>query len=338
MKLLKSLSIGIATLTLATTVASADTLETTIKNGTLSCGLSTGLPGFASPDSNGVWKGIDVDECRAVAAAVLGDANKVKYAHLNAKERFTALSSGEVDVLSRNTTWTATRDSSLGVNFAGVNFYDGQGFLVKKDLGVKSAKELDGATFCIQAGTTTELNLTDYFKANKMQYTPITYDTSAQTIEGFKAGRCDALTSDSSQLYSLRTTLKDPSSTIVLPEIISKEPLGPVVRQGDDKWFNIVKWSHIALLNAEELGVNSKNVDEMLKSNNPAVKRLLGVTGDIGKNLGLDPKWAYNIIKQVGNYQEIFDRNVGKDSPLKISRGLNKLWKDGGLQYGAPIR
>ncbi|WP_320036103.1 amino acid ABC transporter substrate-binding protein [Halarcobacter sp.] len=338
MKLLKTASLSLAAIAMAATVSMADTLETTKKNGVLSCGLNTGLPGFASPDSKGVWKGLDVDMCRAVAAAVLGDASKVKYAHLNAKERFTALSSGEVDVLARNTTWTATRDTSLGLNFTGVNYYDGQGFLVKKDLGVKSAKELDGATFCIQAGTTTELNLTDYFKANKMEYKPITYDTSAQTIEGFEAGRCDALTSDASQLYGLRTTLKDPNSAIVLPEIISKEPLGPVVRQGDDVWFNIVKWTHIAMLNAEELGVTSANVDEMLKSPNPSIKRLLGESGDIGKNLGLDPKWAYNIIKQVGNYGEAFERNVGKESPLGIARGLNALWKDGGLQYGAPIR
>jgi general L-amino acid transport system substrate-binding protein len=338
MKILKTLSLTVATLALASTMSSADTLENTIKSGKLNCGLNTGLPGFASPDSSGVWSGIDVDVCKSVAAAVLGDAKKVKYSHLNAKERFTALQSGEIDVLARNTTWTASRDTTLGINFTGVNYYDGQGFLVSKKLGVKSAKELNGATFCIQAGTTTELNLTDYFKANKLEYTPITYDTSAQTIEGFEQGRCDALTSDASQLYALKTQLKDPSSAMVLPEIISKEPLGAAVRQGDDKWFNIVKWSYIAMLNAEELGVNSKNVDEMLKSPNPDIQRLLGVTGDIGQGLGLDAKWAYNIIKQVGNYGESFDRNVGKDSPLGIERGLNALWKDGGLQYGAPIR
>ena len=338
MKILKTLSLTVATLALASTMSSADTLENTIKSGKLNCGLNTGLPGFASPDSSGVWSGIDVDVCKSVAAAVLGDAKKVKYSHLNAKERFTALQSGEIDVLARNTTWTASRDTTLGINFTGVNYYDGQGFLVSKKLGVKSAKELNGATFCIQAGTTTELNLTDYFKANKLEYTPITYDTSAQTIEGFEQGRCDALTSDASQLYALKTQLKDPSSAIVLPEIISKEPLGAAVRQGDDKWFNIVKWSYIAMLNAVELGVNSKNVDEMLKSPNPDIQRLLGVTGDIGQGLGLDAKWAYNIIKQVGNYGESFDRNVGKDSPLGIEKGLNALWKDGGLQYGAPIR
>ncbi|WP_417328053.1 amino acid ABC transporter substrate-binding protein [Halarcobacter sp.] len=338
MKLLKTVTLSLAALAMTASVSMADTLDDTKKKGYLSCGLNTGLPGFAAPDTDGVWKGIDVDFCKAVAAAVLGDAAKVKYAHLNAKERFTALQSGEIDVLSRNTTWTATRDTSLGLNFIGANYYDGQGFMVKKDLGVKSAKELDGAAFCIQAGTTTELNLTDYFKANNMAYTPITYDTTAQTIEGFKAGRCDVITSDASQLYALRTKLKDPNSAIVLPEIISKEPLGPVVRQGDDKWFNIAKWTHIAMLNAEELGITSKNVDEMLKSNNPNVKRLLGTSSNIGEQMGLDAKWAYNIIKQVGNYGEVFDRNVGKDSPLKIDRGLNKLWKDGGLQYGAPIR
>lgn len=318
--------------------ASADTLQSTKKNGVVNCGLNTGLPGFSSPDSKGVWKGIDVDMCRAVAAAIFGDASKVKYAHLNAKERFTALQNGEIDLLSRNTTWTATRDTSLGLNFAGVNYYDGQGFLVKKSLGVSSAKELNGATFCIQAGTTTELNLTDYFKANNMKYKPVTYDTSAQTVEGFSAGRCDAITSDASQLYALRTKLKNPNSVVILPEIISKEPLGPVVRQGDDVWFNIVKWSLIAMLNAEELGVNSSNVDAMLKSSNPAIKRLLGKSGKIGKNLGLSSQWAYNIIKQVGNYGEVFERNVGQGSPLQIERGLNRLWKDGGLHYGAPIR
>ncbi|NVJ54570.1 MAG: amino acid ABC transporter substrate-binding protein [Campylobacteraceae bacterium] len=338
MKLFKTATLGLAALAMTASVSMADTLDDTKKKGYLSCGLNTGLAGFAAPDTSGVWKGIDVDFCKAVAAAVLGDASKVKYAHLNAKERFTALQSGEIDLLARNTTWTATRDTSLGLNFVGVNYYDGQGFLVSKNLGVKSAKELDGAAFCIQAGTTTELNLTDYFKANNMSYTPITYDTGSQVIEGFKAGRCDVVTSDASQLYALRTKLKNPDSAIVLPEIISKEPLGPVVRQGDDKWFNIAKWTHIAMLNAEELGVNSKNVDEMLKSKNPSIQRLLGTSSNIGEQMGLDAKWAYNIIKQVGNYGEVFDRNVGKGSPLKIDRGLNRLWKDGGLQYGAPIR
>lgn len=338
MKILKTASLSVAALALAATVSTADTLDSIKKKGVLSCGVSTGIAGFSATDSSGKWKGLDVDMCQAVASAVFGDPSKVKYVPLTAKERFTALQSGEIDMLSRSTTWTATRDTSLGLNFVGVNYYDGQGFLISKSLGVDSAKDLDGATFCIQAGTTTELNLTDYFKANKMEYKPITFDTSGQTIEGFKAGRCDAVTSDASQLYGLVLKVKDPNSVKVLPEIISKEPLGPVVRQGDDKWFNIVKWTHIAMLNAEELGVNKGNVDSMLKSKNPNIKRLLGVSGKAGENLGLDSKWAYNIIKNVGNYGESFDRNVGKDSPLKIDRGLNKLWKDGGIQYGAPIR
>jgi len=338
MKLFKTISLSVATLALASTVSSADTLEQVKAKGYVSCGVSTGIAGFSAADSSGKWQGIDVDMCRAVASAVFGDDTKVKYAPLTAKERFTALQSGEVDILSRATTWTATRDTSLGLNFAGVNYYDGQGFLVSKNIGVNSALELDGATVCIQAGTTTELNLTDYFKANKMSYKPITYDTSAQTIEGFKSGRCDVVTSDASQLYGLVLKVKDPSTVKVLPEIISKEPLGPVVRQGDDKWFNIVKWSYNALLNSEELGITKANVDAMTKSANPNIKRLLGVSGEVGKNLGLDAKWAYNIVKNVGNYGESFAKNVGKDSPLKIDRGLNKLWNDGGLQYGAPIR
>ena len=338
MKLLKTASLSVAALALASSFASADTLENVKSKGILSCGVSTGIAGFSATDSSGEWKGLDVDMCKAVASAVLGDTSKIKYVPLTAKERFTALQSGEIDMLSRATTWTATRDTSLGLNFAGVNYYDGQGFLVSKKIGVNSALELDGATVCIQAGTTSELNLTDYFKANKMTYKPITYDTSGQTIEGFKSGRCDVVTSDASQLYGLVLKVKDPSSVQVLPEIISKEPLGPVVRQGDDKWFNIVKWSHIAMLNAEEFGITKANVDSMKESKNPGIQRILGESGEAGKNLGLDAKWAYNIIKNVGNYGESFDRNVGKDSPLKISRGLNELWTNGGLQYGAPIR
>ncbi|WP_022942477.1 amino acid ABC transporter substrate-binding protein [Psychromonas hadalis] len=323
---------------LVPTFASADTLAQVLKKGTLNCGVSTGIPGFSATDSKGVWKGIDVDFCRAVASAVLGDASKIKYIPLTAKERFTALQSGEIDVLSRASTWTATRDTSLGLNFAGVNYYDGQGFLVNKSLGINSAKELDGATFCIQAGTTTELNLTDYFKANNMEYKSVTYDTSGQTIDGFKKGRCDAVTSDASQLYGLRLKMKDPSSVKVLPEIISKEPLGPVVRQGDDVWFNVVRWTLFALLEAEELGVSSMNVDKMLKSDNPSVKRLLGTSGKAGENLGLKSDWAYQIVKNVGNYGESFDKHVGKDSPLNIDRGLNNLWNKGGLMYSMPVR
>jgi general L-amino acid transport system substrate-binding protein len=338
MKLLKTLSLSVATLALASTVSSADTLDSVKQKGVVTCGVSTGIAGFSATDSNGVWNGIDVDMCRAVASAVFGDDKKVKYVPLTAKERFTALQSGEIDLLARSTTWTLTRDASLGLNFVGVNYYDGQGFLVNKGIGVNSAKELDGATVCIQAGTTTELNVTDYFKANKMTYKPITYDTSGQTIEGFKSGRCDVVSSDASQLYGLVLKVQDPNSVKVLPEIISKEPLGPVVRQGDDKWFNIVKWSHIAMLNGEEFGLTAKNIDSMLKTENPDIQRFLGINGETGKMLGIDDKWAYNIIKNVGNYGEAFDRNVGMGSPLKIERGLNKLWNDGGLQYGAPIR
>jgi len=319
--------------------ASAGTLQDVQKAGILKCGVSTGLPGFAEVGSNKQWKGLDVDMCRSVAAAVLGDASKVKLVPLTAKERFTALQSGEIDLLSRNTTWTQSRDTTLGVNFAGVNFYDGQGFLVNKNLGVNSAKELDGASVCITAGTTTELNLAEYFKSNNMSYKPITYDTADQVRKGFEAGRCDLITSDSSQLYAIRTQLAHPNNFKVLPEIISKEPLGPLVRQGDDEWFNIVKWSLNALKTAEEFGVTSKNVDKMVASSKvPEVKRLLGVDGNLGKNLHLDNKWSYRIIKQVGNYGESFERNVGMGSPLKISRGLNALWNKGGLQYSPPFR
>jgi len=319
-------------------LASASTLEQVMKKGSVACGVSTGIPGFSATDSKGVWKGLDVDLCKSVAAAVLGDASKVKYIPLTAKERFTALQSGEIDVLVRTTTWTATRDTSLGLNFAGVNYYDGQGFLVSKELGVTSAKELDGASFCIQSGTTSELNLTDYFIANKMEYKAVTFDTSGQTIDAFKKGRCDAVTSDASQLYGLRVKMDDPSSAIVLPEIISKEPLGPVVRQGDDEWFNIVRWTMFATIEAEELGVTASNAEAMLKSDNPSIKRLLGTTGKAGENLGLKADWAYQIVKQVGNYSESFDRHVGKDSPLSIDRGINALWNKGGLMYPMPIR
>jgi len=321
------------------TAQAGSTLDAVKKKGFVQCGVNTGVPGFAGADDKGNWKGLDVDVCRAVAAAVFGDADKVKYTPLTAKERFTALQSGEIDVLSRNTTWTLTRDSSLGLNFAGVNYYDGQGFLVQNSLGVKSALELDGASFCIQAGTTTELNLADYFRANNMSYTPITFDKSSETAQAFDAGRCDALTSDQSQLYALRIQLKNPDAAMVLPEVISKEPLGPVVRQGDDAWFNIVRWSLFAMLNAEELGVSSKNVDKLAASSkDPNIRRLLGLEGIKGKGLGLRDNWAANIIKQVGNYSESFERNVGMDSPLKIARGLNALWSKGGIQYAPPIR
>jgi len=314
------------------------TLQSVKKKGFVQCGVNTGLPGFSNADEKGNWTGLDVDVCRAVAAAVLGDADKVKFTPLTGKERFTALQSGEVDILSRNTTWTLTRDSSLGINFAGVSYYDGQGFMVSKGLGVKGARELDGAAVCILAGTTTELNLADYFRTHKMNYQPVVFDTGDQTVKGFEAGRCDVLTSDQSQLYGLRIKLAKPGNAVVLPDVISKEPLGPVVRQGDDVWFNIVKWSLFAMLNAEELGVNSGNVDKMKSSSNPAIQRLLGLEGIKGKGLKLTDDWAYQIVKQVGNYSEVFERNVGQGSALKITRGLNALWNKGGIQYAPPIR
>lgn len=330
----KSILITIALLAMSGT-AFADTLDDVKKNGFLKCGVSTGLAGFSSADDKGNWQGLDVDVCRAVAAAVLGDASKVKYNPLTAKERFTALQSGEIDMLSRNTTWTLTRDASLGLNFAGVNYYDGQGFMVTKSLGVDSALKLDGAAVCIQAGTTTELNLADYFKVNKMKYKAITFDTSDQTIKGFEAGRCDVLTSDQSQLYALRIKLSKPDTAIVLPEVISKEPLGPVVRQGDDKWFNIVRWSLNAMINGEEMGISMASAKAMKSSKNPAVERMMGGQGE---KLGLSDDWSYNILSQVGNYAESFDRNVGAGSPLKIERGLNALWSKGGIMYAPPVR
>jgi len=334
----KLAKLSLAAIALIGISASAGTLQDVQKQGFVKCGIDGGLPGFSEILSGGKYVGIDVDGCRAVAAATLGDASKVKYVSLNAKERLAALQSGEIDVLVRNTTWTETRDTSLGLNFAGVNFYDGQGFMVRKDLGVKSAKELDGASVCIQTGTTTELNVADYFRANNMTYKSVAYDTNDQVVASYENGRCDVLTSDSSQLYGLRTKLKDSKKHIVLPEIISKEPLGPVVRQGDDQWFNIVKWSFNAMVAAEENGITSKNVDKMKSSTNPTIRRIVGVEGKLGANLGLKPDFAYQIIKQVGNYGEVFERNVGINTPLRIKRGINALWTKGGLQYSPPFR
>lgn len=324
---------------LATNVSAAEsTLDKVLKQGSLTCGVSTGLPGFSNPNSEGEWEGIDVEYCQAVAAAVLGDKTKVKYVPLTAKERFTALQSGEIDILSRNTTWTLHRDTALGLNFAGVNYYDGQGFMIMDDLGITSVKELDGASICVQSGTTTELNLADYFRTNGMSYKPVVFDTAPQTSKGFDAGRCDALTTDASGLYALRLNLSNPKAAVILPEIISKEPLGPVVRQDDDKWFNVAKWTLNAMINAEEYGITSANADEMLKSNDPNIKRILGVDGPKGKGLGIRDDWGYQIIKQVGNYSESFERTVGKDSPLQMSRGVNALWNEGGFLYAPPIR
>jgi len=315
------------------------TLEAVQKKGFVQCGISDGLPGFSYADAKGNYLGIDVDVCRAVAAAVFGDASKVKFSPLTAKERFTALQSGEVDILSRNSTWTSSRDAAMGISFTGVTYYDGQGFLVNKKLGVTSAKELDGATVCIQAGTTTELNLSDYFRANGLKYTPITYDTSDESAKSVEAGRCDVLTSDQSQLYAQRIKLAAPNDYVVLPEVISKEPLGPAVRQGDDEWFKIVRWTLFAMLNAEELGVDSQNVVDAAKTTkNPDIARLLGSEGEFGKDLKLPKDWAVQIVKQVGNYAEIFNRNVGAGSELKIDRGLNAQWNKGGLQYAPPVR
>ncbi len=314
----------------------ADTLTNVQAKGLLSCGVTTGLAGFSTVNKHNKWVGLDVDFCRSVAAATLGDSEKVKFIPLTSKERFTALQSGEIDILSRVTTWTLTRDASLGLNFAGVMYYDGQGFMVKKSLGVKDADELDGATFCVNKGTTTELNLADYAKKQGFRYKTASADTIEQTKSNFEMSRCDALTTDQSQLYALKTSLKDPSSAIVLPNVISKEPLGPVVRQGDDKWFNIVRWTLNAMITAEELGVTSATVDN--PSRNAEVNRLLGNSGTMGEYLGLDKKWAYNIIKQVGNYSESFERNIGVDTPINITRGLNALWKDGGILYSPPFR
>ncbi len=318
--------------------AQTNTLDTVKGRGQLQCGVSTGLAGFGSPNDAGQWQGLDVDICRAVSAAVFKNVDKIKFVPLTAKERFTALQSGEIDLLSRNTTWTMSRDTAAGLNFTGISYYDGQGFMVKKTLDVVSAKELSGASICVQTGTTTELNLADYFRSNKIEYNPVVFEKLSEALAAYNAGRCDAFTTDVSQLYSIRLTLGNANDHIVLPEIISKEPLGPVVRQGDPRWANIVRWTLFAMINAEELGVTQGNVDQMKASKNPSVRRLLGVEGEYGAAVGLDNDWAYQIIKLVGNYGESFDRNVGAGSPLGIARGQNALWRDGGLQYAPPIR
>jgi general L-amino acid transport system substrate-binding protein len=323
---------------LSAEAASAQTLKTVKDRGMLSCGVSQGLPGFSSPDDKGNWTGLDVDICRAVAAAIFNDATKVKFVPLSAKDRFTALQSGEIDVLSRNTTWTLSRDTSLGANFTGVTYYDGQGFLVKKSLKVNSALELNSASVCVQTGTTTEQNLADYFKGNNMKYEVIAFASADETVKAYESGRCDVFTSDVSQLYAERLKLANPADHAVLPEVISKEPLGPMVRHGDDQWFDIVKWSLFAMVGAEELGITQKNVDEMAKSDKPELKRAFGTDGNLGEQLGLTKDWVARIVKAVGNYGESFDRNVGAGSKLGIARGLNQLWNKGGIQYAPPIR
>ena len=312
------------------------TLDAVKAKGYVQCGVNVGLAGFSQPDSKGAWKGLDVDLCRAVAAAVFGDANKVRYTPTTAQQRFTALQSGEVDILSRNTTWTVTRDTSLGLNFVGVNYYDGQGFMVPKKLNVTSAKQLKGATICVQPGTTTELNLSDYFRSNSMPFKPVVIEKLEEVQNAYFAGRCDVFTTDVSGLVSTRSSrAQNPADHIILPEIISKEPLGPAVRHGDDRWFDVVKWTLFATIEAEEMGLTSKNIDQQAGSKDPAVQRFVGATGDVGKMLGLDNRWAFNIVKQVGNYGESFEANL---TPLGFDRGLNRLWNKGGILYAPPIR
>jgi general L-amino acid transport system substrate-binding protein len=339
-KTLLSAALGATVLGFGATASFAATLDDVKAKGFVQCGVNTGLAGFASPDASGNWTGFDVDYCKAITAAVFGDATKVKYTPTTAKERFPALQSGEVDVLVRNTTWTINRDTALGFNFRTVNYYDGQGFMVRKGLNVKSALELSGAAVCVQTGTTTELNLADYFKANNLTYNAVVFEKMEEVNAAYDSGRCDVYTTDQSGLYSLRLTLKNPEEHVILPEIISKEPLGPAVRQGDDQWFDIVSWTHYALVQAEEFGITQANVDEMKNSANPDIKRFLGSEVDtkIGTDLGLTNDWAYNIVKAVGNYGEVFERNIGASTPLKIERGLNALWSKGGIQYAPPIR
>ncbi len=329
-------AVVIASVLMSTPVFAQSTADSVRSKGFVQCGVNTGLAGFSAPDSKGVWRGIDVDVCRAVAAAVLGDAAKVRYTPLTAQQRFTALQSGEVDILSRNTTWTLVRDTSLGLNFVGVNYYDGQGFMVPKKLNVSSAKQLNGATICVQPGTTTELNLADYFRSNRMSFKPVVIEKLEEVLNAYFAGRCDAFTTDASGLVAVRASrAPNPADHVILPEIISKEPLGPAVRHGDDRWFDIVKWSLFAMIEAEELGLTSKNVDEQAITTNPSIQRFVGASGDLGKMLGLDNRWALQIIKQVGNYGESYDANL---KALGFERGLNRQWSQGGLMYAPPIR
>jgi general L-amino acid transport system substrate-binding protein len=340
-RIVSTIALG-AALGLAATAASAQTANTTLRNvqnkGFVQCGVTQGLAGFSQPDSAGNWVGFDVDFCRAVAAAIFNDPTKVRFSPLSAKDRFTALQSGEIDVLARNSTWSLQRDTSLGLNFTGVNYYDGQGFMVRKSLNVKSARELSGASICVQTGTTTELNVADYFRANNMKYEPVVFVTADETIKAYESGRCDVFTTDASGLYAQRLNLSNANDHMVLPEIISKEPLGPVVRHGDDQWFDVVKWVLFAQVTAEELGITKANVDQQLQSTNPEVRRTLGIEGNLGEALGLTKDWVVRIVKHVGNYGESFERNLGPSTRLGIARGLNALWNKGGLQYAPPIR
>lgn len=335
---LLTVALGLGLSVAAVSAASAGTLDDVKAKGFIQCGSNPSLIGFGFPDDQNNWTGFDVDFCRALAAAVFNDPTKVKFTPLSAKERFTALQSGEIDVLSRNTTWSMSRDTSLGLKFAGVTYYDGQGFMVKKSLGVNSALNLNGASVCTQTGTTTELNLADYFKANNMTYQVVAFEKNEEVLKAYQDGRCDVYTTDQSGLYAERLKLAAPDDHVILPEIISKEPLGPVVRQGDDAWFNVVKWTYYALVNAEDLGITQKNVDEMKNSTNPEVMRFMGKEGDFGVGIALTNDWAAQIVKHVGNYGEIFERNLGEGTKLKIARGKNALWSKGGLQYAPPIR
>ncbi len=339
MKTMKTLMVSSAVaVTMLAGSVSAGTLDVVKERGYVNGGVSGKVVGFSAPDASGKWTGMDVDFIRAVSAAIFDDTSKARFTPVAFKEAFTALQSGEIDLLSRNTTWTYQRDAKLGIDFAGTLFYDGQGFMVKKDLGVKSALELDGASVCTQAGTTTELNLSDYFNAKGMSYKPVVYESADEATVIYDTGRCDVYTTDTSGLAARRTAMTNPDEHMILPEVISKEPLGPAVRQGDQQWSDLVRWTLFALVNAEELGITSENVDEMLKSSNPAVKRFLGVDNDFGQYIGLTADWAYRIVKHVGNYGEMYERNVGPDTALGLQRGVNALWKDGGLMYAPPVR
>ena len=330
---------GVATVVSIAAASAAATLDVVKARGQLICGVTEDLYGFSAPDDQGIWRGIDVDVCRAVAAAVFGDASKVRYVPLNARVRFTALQAGEIDLLARNTTRTLSRESANGLNFTVVNYYDGQGFLVPKRLGAGSAGQLSGATVCVQTGTTNELNLADFFRASKMQLKSVTFEKFPEAVAAYVAGRCDAFSADVSALAVIRVeSTPDPEDHVILPEIISKEPLAPAVRQGDDQWYDVVAWSQFAMIEAEEKGVTAANVEAMLGSDDPSIKRMLGLTPGLGAALGVDDRWAYNIIKQVGNYGESFERNVGAGSRLKLARGLNALWTEGGLMYAMPLR
>ncbi len=327
-----------ASVAVPSTAWAGPTLDAVKKRGELVCGSNPGIAGFGLPDDKGQWKGFDIEFCRAIAATIFNDANKVRFTPLSAKDRFTALQSGEIDVLSRNTTWTQSREVGQGFLFGAVTYYDGQGFMVRKKLNVNSAMELSGASVCVQQGTTTELNLADFFRTHNMKYESVVFATADEALKAYDTGRCDSFTTDMSQLYGERTKLGNPEDHVILPEVISKEPLGPVTRQGDDQWFNLVKWTHYAMVTAEELGVTQANIDEKAKAPNPEIKRLLGTEGNFGAGLGLTQDWAYRIIKLVGNYGEVFERNVGAGSKLKIQRGLNALWNNKGMQYAPPIR